>query len=127
MEVELAADDWRKEIADYLRDPFKKVDRWLWYQATKYVLIEDELCYRTIDEVLLKCLGKEEAKNLMGEIHEGTCGAHQSAFKMKWMIRKNGYFWQLYWRIDLDIINVVRNVRSSECTESSGVSNEPND
>jgi hypothetical protein len=29
----------------------------------------------------------------MGEIHEGVCGAHQSAFKMKWMIRRNGYFW----------------------------------
>jgi hypothetical protein len=93
MVVELAADDWRKEIADNLRDPSKKVDRRLQYQVTKYVLLEDELCYRTIDGVLLKCLGKEEAKNLMSEIHEGTCGAHQSAFKIKWMIRQNGYFW----------------------------------
>jgi hypothetical protein len=29
----------------------------------------------------------------MSEIHEGVCGAHQSAFKMKWMIRRNGYYW----------------------------------
>jgi len=29
----------------------------------------------------------------MGEIHEGVCGAHQSAHKMKWMIRRVGYFW----------------------------------
>jgi len=29
----------------------------------------------------------------MGEIHEGVCGAHQSAFKMKWMIQRNGYCW----------------------------------
>jgi len=29
----------------------------------------------------------------MGEIHEGVCGAHQSAFKMKWMIRRNEYYW----------------------------------
>ena len=29
----------------------------------------------------------------MGEIHEGVCGAHQSAHKMKWMIRRAGYFW----------------------------------
>jgi hypothetical protein len=28
----------------------------------------------------------------MGEIHEGVCGAHQSAFKMKWMIRNNNYY-----------------------------------
>jgi len=59
----------------------------------QYVLLGDELYYRTIDGVLLKCLGDDEAKSLMGEIHEGVCGAHQSAFKMKWMIRRNGYYW----------------------------------
>ena len=47
------------------------------------MLLEDELYYRTIDGILLRCLGGDEAKNLMGEIHEGVCGAHQSAFKMK--------------------------------------------
>src|SRR5688572_20377730 len=93
MALELAADDWRKEIADYLKDPSKKVDRRVHFQATKYVLLEDDLFYRTIDEVLLKCLGTEEAKILIGEIQEGVCGAHQSAHKMKWMIRNNRYYW----------------------------------
>ena len=63
------------------------------FQATKYVLLEGELYYRTVDGVLLRCLDKEEAKFLMGEIHEGVCGSHQSAYKMKWVIRRNGYFW----------------------------------
>jgi len=57
------------------------------------VLLEEELYYRTIDGVLLKCLGDDEARSLMGEIHEGVCGAHQSAFKMKLMIRRNRYYW----------------------------------
>ena len=57
------------------------------------MLLEGELYYRTIDGVLLRCLDKEEAKVLMGEIHEGVCGSHQSAYKMKWVIRRNGYFW----------------------------------
>ena len=74
----ISADDWRKEIIDYLKDPSKKVERRVRFQATKYVL---------------KCLGDDEAKSLMGEIHEGVCGAHQSAFKIKWMIRRNGYYW----------------------------------
>jgi len=87
----ISDDDWRKEIIDYLRDPSKKVERRIRFQATKYVFLEDELYYRTIDGVLLKCLGDDEARSLMGEIHEGVCGAHQSAFKMKWMIRRNGY------------------------------------
>jgi hypothetical protein len=79
-------DDWRKEIIDYLRDPSKKVERHIRFQATKYVLLNDELYYRTIDGVLLRCINGDESKSLMGEIHEGVCGAHQSAFKMKWMI-----------------------------------------
>jgi len=72
----ISAYDWRKEIIDYLKDPSKKVERRVRFQATKYVLLGEELYYRTIDGVLLKCLGDDEAKSLMGEIHEGVCGAH---------------------------------------------------
>ena len=93
MALELPANDWRKEIVDYLEDPCKKVSRRIRFQATKYVLLEGELYYQTIDGVLLRCLDKEEAKVLMGKIHEGVSGSHQSAYKMKWMIRRNGYFW----------------------------------
>ena len=39
------------------------------------------------------CLNQEEAKVLMGEVHEGICEAHQSAYKMKWIIRRTEYFW----------------------------------
>jgi len=68
----IGADDWRKEIIDYLKIPSKKVERCVRFLATKYVLLEEELYYRTIDGVLLKCLGDDEAKSLMGEIHEGV-------------------------------------------------------
>ena len=30
-------DDWRKEIVDYLKDPYKKVERRIRFQATKSV------------------------------------------------------------------------------------------
>jgi hypothetical protein len=85
-------DDRRKEIVDYLKDPSKKLKRHIRFQATKYVLLDDELYYRTIDRVLLRCVSSDESKSLMGKIHEGVCGAHQSAFKMKWMIKKNVYY-----------------------------------
>ena len=45
MALELHADDWRKEIVDYLKDPSKKVSRRIRFQATKYVLLEGELYY----------------------------------------------------------------------------------
>ena len=66
MTLKLPADDWRKEIVEYLENPSKKVSRKIRFQATKYVLLEGELYYRTIDGVLLRYLDKEEAKVLMG-------------------------------------------------------------
>ena len=90
---ETLANDWSVEIADYLKNPSQKVTRKLRYKLTKYVLLDDQLYYKIVDGVLLKCLSQEEARVLMGEVHEGICGAHQSAYKMKWVIRRSGYFW----------------------------------
>ena len=44
---------------------------------------DDELYRRTADDVLLKYLGTNQARIAMGEVHEGICGTHQSAPKMK--------------------------------------------
>jgi hypothetical protein len=77
---EALADDWRVEIAEYLRNPSQKVTRRLRYKLTKYVLLDDHLYYKTLDGVLLKCLN-QEAKVLMGEVHEGVCGL------INWLIR----------------------------------------
>jgi len=79
-----------KEIINYLKDPSKKVERRVRFQATKYVLLGEELYFRTIDGILLKCLGDDEARSLMGEIHE-ECVEH--ILRWKWMIRRNGYYW----------------------------------
>jgi hypothetical protein len=29
----------------------------------------------------------------MAEVHEGICGTHQSAPKMKWLLRRSGFYW----------------------------------
>jgi ribonuclease HI len=76
----LAEDDWRKEIADYLENPSQKVSRKLGYKAIKFVLLDDRLYYKSMDGVLLQCLSQEEAKRMMSEVHDGLCGAHQSAY-----------------------------------------------
>ena len=59
--------------------------------------------------MLLKCLNQEEAKVLMGEVHEGICGAHQSAYKMKLIIRRTGYFWPT---ILVIVLNITRGART---------------
>ena len=73
---EVVIDDWRREITDYLKTPSQRVSRKLRYKSIKYVLLDDQLYFKTIDGVLLKCLNQEDAKVLMGEVHEGVCRAH---------------------------------------------------
>jgi ribonuclease HI len=90
---DLAEDDWRKEIVDYLENPSRKVSRKLRYTTIKFVLLDGHLFYKLLDGVLLQCLGPEEAKKMMSEVHDGLCGAHQSTYRMKWVIRHTGCFW----------------------------------
>jgi hypothetical protein len=59
----------------------------------KYTSIDDELYRRTIDGMLLKCLGEERAKVAVQEVHDEICGAHQSAYKMNWLLRRAGFYW----------------------------------
>ena len=77
---------------DYFRNPSQKVSWKLRYKSIKYVLLDEQLYYKTINGVLLRCLSQEDAKVLMGEVHEGVYGTHQSAYKMKWIIQRIGYF-----------------------------------
>jgi hypothetical protein len=46
-----------------------------------------------MDRLLLKCLGVEQAKVAMGEVHEGLCGTHQLVHKIKWMLKRAGFYW----------------------------------
>jgi hypothetical protein len=63
------------------------------YKAIKYVLIGGDMFYKTLEGLLLKCLGPTEANRLLHEVHEGACETHQSAHKMMWLIRRSGYYW----------------------------------
>jgi hypothetical protein len=86
-------DDWRKALIDHINNPNHSRDRKVQHQALKYTLIDGKLYHRTTEGLLLKCLSKEEAKAAMGEVHDGMCGTHQAAPKMKWTLRRVGVFW----------------------------------
>jgi hypothetical protein len=61
--------------------------------AFKFILDNDELYRRTADDLLLKCLGPDQARLAMAEVYEGICGTHQSAPKMKWLLRRACFYW----------------------------------
>jgi hypothetical protein len=85
-------DDWRTPLIRYLDNPGHIADRKVWHQALKYVMLDNTLYRRTIDDLLLKCLGSDQSKIAMGEIHEGIYGTHQSAHKMKWLLHRAGFY-----------------------------------
>jgi hypothetical protein len=59
----------------------------------KYVILDNTLYRRTIDGLLLKCLGSDQSKIAMEEVHEGICGTHQSTHKMKLLLHRTGFYW----------------------------------
>jgi hypothetical protein len=76
-----------------LENPGHIADRKVQRQAMKYVMLDNTLYRQIIDDLLLKCLGSDKSKIEMGEVHEGICGTHQSAHKMKWLLHRAGFNW----------------------------------
>jgi hypothetical protein len=74
--------DWRLPLLECIRNLGKTTVKKVKWQVLKYKSLDDDLYRRTIDGVLLKCLGKEQAKVAIQEVHDGICGAHQAAYKM---------------------------------------------
>jgi hypothetical protein len=86
-------DDWRTPLLRYLENDGHLADRKVRRQALKCVMLDNTLYRRTIDDLLLKCMGSDQSKIAMGEVHEGICGTHQSAHKMKRLLRHAGFYW----------------------------------
>ncbi|GKV50000.1 hypothetical protein SLEP1_g56718 [Rubroshorea leprosula] len=91
--IDVTQTDWHFPIIQYLKDQSIKVSRKTKMQALNYVLIEDVLYRRGNDELLLRCLGPDESFQMLSDVHDGICGAHQVGIKMRWLIRRHGFFW----------------------------------
>jgi hypothetical protein len=70
-------DDWRTPLVRYLENTSYIAGGKVWQQALKYVMLDNTLYRRTIDGLLVKCLGSDQSRIAMGDIHEGICGTHQ--------------------------------------------------
>ena len=92
------ADDWRTELENYLRCPGKRAPYALKIKALNYVLLEGELYRKGFDGLLLRCVGFLDALEIMKQVHEGVCGAHQSGVKIRWLIRRHGFYWPSIFR-----------------------------
>jgi hypothetical protein len=82
--------DWMLPFLECIRDPGKSTDKKVKRQVLKYMSLDDDLYRRTIDSALLKCLGEEQAKVAVWNVHDGICGALQLAYKVNWLVWRMG-------------------------------------
>ncbi|GAV65747.1 hypothetical protein CFOL_v3_09261 [Cephalotus follicularis] len=107
--VNITPIDWRFDIIEYLKNPSQRVKRGLKILALNYCLYDGELYRKGQDGLLLICLGFEGSIQVMMEVHEGTCGPHQSGLKMRWLIGRHGCFLLVV----LNIQNVSKHVKGT--------------
>jgi ribonuclease HI len=97
-EVMMIDVDWRQPFIDYIREQKvsaeKNLVEQLIFRAKSYVLVGDKLYRRgATSRVLMKCVPREEGKDILVEIHKGLCGNHASS---RTLVRK-AFRRALYW------------------------------
>jgi ribonuclease HI len=83
-EVMMIDVDWRQPSIDYIREQNVPTDKnlaeQLIHRTKSYVLVGDMLYRRgATSGVLMKCVPREEGKDILEEIHKGVCGNHASS------------------------------------------------
>jgi hypothetical protein len=83
-EVMMIDVDWREPFIDYIREQKVPTDKslaeQLIHRAKSYVLVGDKLYRRGATfGVFMKCVPREEGKDILEEIHKGVCGNHASS------------------------------------------------
>ena len=90
--------DWRTPFIDYIKEQKLPSDKSEAEQVTQraknYVLVRDQL-YRqgATSEVLMKCVTREEGKDILEEIHKGICGNHASSRTLVGKTFRRAFYW----------------------------------
>ncbi|MCI47912.1 hypothetical protein A2U01_0069154, partial [Trifolium medium] len=61
--------------------------------AAWYSMVGDKLYKRGFASPMLLCVGEREARRIMEETHEGSCGSHIGARSLVGKILRAGFFW----------------------------------
>jgi ribonuclease HI len=99
-EVMMIDVDWRQPFIDYIREQKVPTDKNLAEQiicrAKSYVLVGDKLYRRgTTSRVLMKCVPREEGKDILEEIHKGVCGNHASSRTLVSKAFRRAFYWPI--------------------------------
>jgi len=118
----------RSPIISYLKDVTLLDDRAearkLQHMATLYVLLGDILYKKSYSNVhidpYLRCIGPEEARKVMQEIHDGDCGNNVGGCSLAHKVINQGYYWPKMFDDDKDYMR-----KCQQCQMFAPVSNRP--
>src|SRR6185312_7585860 len=92
-----APDAWISEIRDYLKDNILPDDdvsaERIVRLAKRYVVVEGDLYRHGANGVLMRCISREEGRELLAEIHGGECGSHSSSRTLVDKAFRHGFYW----------------------------------
>ncbi|XP_045791855.1 uncharacterized protein LOC123886594 [Trifolium pratense] len=90
-------EDWRSPIIRYLQKDELPKEREKAFKLKKmaawYSMVGDRLYKRGFASPLLLCVSNEEAKHIMSEVHEGSCGSHIGSRALAGKILRAGFYW----------------------------------
>jgi ribonuclease HI len=97
-EVMMIDVDWRQPFIDYIHKQKVPSDKssaeQLIRRAKSYVLVGNKLYRRgATSGVLMKCVPREEGKDILEEIHKGVCGNHASSRTLVSKAFRRAFYW----------------------------------
>ncbi|KAK9050558.1 hypothetical protein SSX86_029875 [Deinandra increscens subsp. villosa] len=90
-------ESWTRPIIQYLQDgtipETEKDARAFRIRVARYVIIKNILYKKSFAGTYLRCLEKDEAQEVLRDIHEGDCGNHTGGRSLMSKILRTGYYW----------------------------------
>nr|XP_043630232.1 uncharacterized protein LOC122601542 [Erigeron canadensis] len=95
--IEEEKQNWMTPIIEYLTSGLLPADkeeaRKIRIKAPQYTFREEGLYRKSYMGPLLRCVGPNQAKAIIQEIHQGCCGSHAGPRMVVAKITKMGYYW----------------------------------
>jgi ribonuclease HI len=97
LEVNLEDPDWRFPILEWLVEgklpPDQTEARRIARRAKAFVLIDGELYKCGATDILMRCILGDQGRELLQEIHVGTCGYHAGPRTLVGKAFRQGFYW----------------------------------
>ena len=90
--------DWRTPFIDYIKHQLIPEDKSEAERISRhvkaYALVGDQLYKRgASSDVLMKCVSREEGKEILEETHKGICGNHASSRTLVGKVFRRAFYW----------------------------------